>query len=188
MRASPPTGQATSTSPTATTRSGRSSSRPVPSPRSRARPTRRGAWTGPAPPPASTSPIGIATDGAGNLYVADTGNSTIRKIVIATRAVTTFAGVAGETGSVDGTGAAARFTGPNAIASDGAGNLYVGDGNGTIRKIAIASAAVSTVIGSPGRMGVSARRAAGVAQRSLRHRRPADGRARHRRHPRGRPS
>ena len=100
-------------------------------------------------------PAGIASDGAGNLFVADTGNSTIRKIVIATRAVTTFAGAAGATGGVDGTGAVARFTGPNGIASDRAGNLFVGDGNGTIRKIAIDSATVSTVIGSPGRMGVS---------------------------------
>ena len=101
------------------------------------------------------SPVGIATDGAGNLYVADTGNSTIRKIVIATRAVTTFAGAAGATGGVDGTGLVARFTGPNAIASDGGGNLYIGDGNGTVRKIAIDSATVSTVIGLPGWMGVS---------------------------------
>ena len=49
-------------------------------------------------------PAGIASDGAGNLFVADTGNSTIRKIVIATRAVTTFAGAVGATGGVDGNG------------------------------------------------------------------------------------
>ena len=76
-------------------------------------------------------------------------------LVIATRAVTAFAGAAGATGGVDGTGAVARFTGPNAIATDGGGNLYVGDGNGTVRRIAIDSATVSTVIGSPGRTGVS---------------------------------
>jgi DNA-binding beta-propeller fold protein YncE len=57
-------------------------------------------------------------------------------------------------GGSDGTGAAARFREPNAIALDGAGNLYVGDGNGTVRQIVIAPGKVSTVIGSPGRIGV----------------------------------
>jgi len=54
----------------------------------------------------------------------------------------------------DGTGANARFNDPRSVASDGAGNLYVVDGT-TIRKIVIASAAVSTVIGSPGKVGAS---------------------------------
>jgi sugar lactone lactonase YvrE len=95
---------------------------------------------------------GIATDGAGNLYFSD--HCSIMKVALATSAVTTFAGDPYTTGSVDGTGVAARFQSPRAIASDGAGNLYVADG-GMIRKIVIATAAVSTVIGSPGRVGVS---------------------------------
>ena len=95
---------------------------------------------------------GIATDGAGNLYFSD--HCSIMKVALATSAVTTFAGDPYTTGSVDGTGVAARFQLPRAIASDGAGNLYVADG-GMIRKIVIATAAVSTVIGSPGRVGVS---------------------------------
>ena len=99
-------------------------------------------------------PDGIASDGAGNLYVADSGNNTIRKIVMSTRAVTTLAGTAGEFGTADGTGAAARFSSLRGIASDGAGNLYVADGH-TIRKVAINSATVTTVIGSPDRIGVS---------------------------------
>ena len=57
-------------------------------------------------------PCDITADGAGNLYVADSSNNTIRKVVIATGAVTTLAGVAGAAGSADGTGAAARFNGP----------------------------------------------------------------------------
>jgi DNA-binding beta-propeller fold protein YncE len=77
----------------------------------------------------------VATTGAGNLYVADTGNNTIRKITPA-GVVTTVAGSAGSTGSADGTGAAARFNGPEGIALDGAGNLYVADMlNNAIRKI-----------------------------------------------------
>jgi hypothetical protein len=98
-------------------------------------------------------PTGIAADGAGNVYVADYNNKTIRKIVVATGAVTTFAGKAGQPGNTDGTGTTARFTGVDGVASDGAGTLYVLD-NGTVRRIAIDSATVSTVIGSPGRNGV----------------------------------
>jgi sugar lactone lactonase YvrE len=95
---------------------------------------------------------GIAADGAGNLYVADT--TAIQKIVVATGAITTFAGSRSESGSADGVGADARFTTVRSLASDGAGNLYVSDGN-TIRRIAIATAAVSTVVGAQGRVGVS---------------------------------
>ena len=92
-------------------------------------------------------PRGITADGT-NLYVADTGNSTIRKIVIATGAVTTLAGTAGSNGITDGTGAAARFYFPSGITTD-ATNLYVADtGNHTIRKIVIATGAVTTVAGT----------------------------------------
>jgi hypothetical protein len=97
-------------------------------------------------------PGGITSDGAGNLYVTDAG--TVRKIVVATRAVTTLAGAAAQSATVDGVGTAARFNTPGAIAYDGAGSLYVADGQ-TIRKVDIASATVSTIIGSPDRVGVS---------------------------------
>ena len=81
------------------------------------------------------NPNGIAADVAGNVYVADTFNHTIRKVTPA-GVVTTLAGLAGSPGSVDGTGSAARFFDPNGIAVDGAGNLYVADtGNKSIRKI-----------------------------------------------------
>ncbi|HUI67542.1 MAG TPA: hypothetical protein VL087_04990 [Nitrospirota bacterium] len=97
-------------------------------------------------------PFGVTTDGT-NLYVADTGNNTIRKIVISTGAVTTIAGSAGVSGSNDGTGAAALFNTPYGIATDGT-SLYVADtGNSTIRKIDIASAVVVTLAGSAGTSG-----------------------------------
>jgi DNA-binding beta-propeller fold protein YncE len=92
------------------------------------------------------APAGIATDGA-NLYVADSGSSTIRKIVLATTVVTTLAGTSGSS-PVDGIGTAAQFHTPMGIATDGT-NLFVADMlNHAIRKIVIASGAVTTLAGT----------------------------------------
>jgi len=91
-------------------------------------------------------PIGITTDGT-SLYVADFSNHMIRRILIATGEVTTVAGAA-TLGSADGVGAVARFKNPEGITTDGT-NLYVTDsGNHTIRKIVIASGAVTTLAGT----------------------------------------
>ncbi|PYL00075.1 MAG: hypothetical protein DME32_11625, partial [Verrucomicrobia bacterium] len=79
-------------------------------------------------------PYATAVDGAGNVYVADTYNYTVRKITPA-GVVTTLAGLAGEDGSADGTGSYARFSYLFGIAVDGAGNVYVTDFSNTIRKI-----------------------------------------------------
>jgi sugar lactone lactonase YvrE len=97
-----------------------------------------------------SSPQGIAVDSSGTLYVADSGNSTIRRIT-PSGVVTTLAGTAGALGSGDGIGAAAWFWYPRAIAVDSAGTLYVAD-NSTIRKIA-AGGVVSTLAGKPGPWG-----------------------------------
>ena len=97
------------------------------------------------------APVSITTDGV-NLYVADTQNHKIRKIVIATGAVTSLTGSANLVsllGSADGTGLAATFNRPQGITTDGV-NLYVADtNNNKIRKIVIATGAVSSVTGSP---------------------------------------
>lgn len=95
-------------------------------------------------------PSGITTDGT-NLYVTDL-NSTIRKIVISTGAVTTLAGIPGGIGAIDGIGPAASFNFPNDITSDGT-NLYVTDSNSTIRKIVISTGAVTTLAGTTGVLG-----------------------------------
>ncbi len=93
------------------------------------------------------SPHGVAVDSAGSVYVADSGNSTIRKITAA-GVVSTVAGLAGNSGSADGTGSTVRFNNPRGIAMDSAGNVYVADtDNHTIRKVTSAGAA-STLAGS----------------------------------------
>ena len=90
---------------------------------------------------------GVTTDGT-NVYVADSNNHTIRRIVIATGAVSTLAGTAGVSGSTDGIGAAARFSMPAGITTDGV-NLYVADTlNSRIRKIVLATSVVTTLAGS----------------------------------------
>jgi sugar lactone lactonase YvrE len=103
------------------------------------------------------SPSGVTVDSAGNIYVADTGNNTFRRITPA-GVVSTLAGTAGSTGFADGMGGAARFNAPQGVTVDNAGNLYVGDtSNNMVRKIT-PSGVVSTLSASLSRpRGVSMR-------------------------------
>lgn len=113
-------------------------------------------WSPPPLEPAAPfkHPLGVAADGAGNLFVADTGNAITRKVALSTGMVTTLAGAVGMAGSSDGTGPAARFYVPWGVAADGAGNLYVADsGNQTLRKVVVATGAVSTIAGAVGKVG-----------------------------------
>lgn len=100
---------------------------------------------------AFNEPRGFAQDGAGNLYVADYQNQVIRKVT-PSGLVTTLAGSPGQQGSVDGTGSAARFSDPQAIAIDSAGNLYVADTGPTkaIRKITPAGVVSTLLSAGPG--------------------------------------
>src|ERR1051326_5440749 len=95
-------------------------------------------------------PSGIARDSAGNIYVADTFNHTIRKVT-ANGVVTTLAGLAGTPGSVDGTGNAARCSYPQRVAVDDAGNVYVTENN-TVRKVS-SDGVVTTLAGLGGGSG-----------------------------------
>ena len=99
-------------------------------------------------------PFGIAVDTNGNMYVAEGSNEDIRKITPA-GVVTTFVGLAGSYGTADGTGSAARFNWPSALAIDANGNLFVADNqNSTVRKVTPAGV-VTTIAGFPGSGGAA---------------------------------
>ena len=96
-----------------------------------------------------SDPTGITVDPSGNVYVADNGNDTVRKVTPA-GVVTTFAGSAGVAGSAGGTGPAASFSSPAGVGADSSGNIYVADaGNDLIRMINPAGF-VTTVAGFAG--------------------------------------
>ena len=99
------------------------------------------------------TPSGLAI-GGDQLYVADTENHTIRKIDLPSATVTTIGGAFRQPGAVDAVGTAARFQEPEGIALDASGNLYIADtDNNTIRVLALAGGAVTTLAGSAGMTG-----------------------------------
>ena len=111
-----------------------------------------GATDGPGSVAQFYEPGGVAVDAAGYAYIADTGNSLIRKIS-PTGEVSTLAGSTHGGGTTDGLGSAAKFSAPEGVALDAAGNVYVADTrNHTIRKIT-AAGLVSTLAGSGGQRG-----------------------------------
>jgi len=96
-----------------------------------------------------SSPNGLTVDSSGNLYVADYGNSTIRKVTSA-GVVSTLAGTAGVTGTANGTGGSGHFYQPVGITLDASGNLLVADTfNHAIRKVTTAGV-VTTLAGYRG--------------------------------------
>lgn len=105
-----------------------------------------GLLNGPGAAALFNGPTGVATDIAGNVYVADNGNNVIRKIT--TKGIVTTLAGSGTRGSSDGNGAAASFNQPQTLTLDAGGNIYVADrGNNLIRKIT-PDGAVTTIAGS----------------------------------------
>lgn len=112
----------------------------------------RGASDGPASQAGFDFPEGLAlVAGQGVLYIADTGNSLIRKLDLNAQVVSTVAG-GSSAGYVDGPLAAARFNNPYGIAATADGNkLYVADtGNNAIRLVDLQAGTVSTIAGGGG--------------------------------------
>jgi len=104
---------------------------------------------GPASAAQLNSPIGVAVDAGGNIYIADTQNHRIRKITAATGVISTFAGsgVAGYDGE-NRTATLARLYIPTSVAVDPAGNVFIADRyNHRIRKVSLATGLITTVVG-----------------------------------------
>ena len=98
-----------------------------------------------------TAVFGVAVDGAGNIYIADTWNSVIRKVTLSTGVISTFAGnryLGGFQGD-GGPATSAPLTYPQDVIFDGAGNLYISDTyNGAIRKVVPSTGIITTVVGN----------------------------------------
>lgn len=106
---------------------------------------------GPATSAMISNPAGLALDGAGNLYIADSGNSAIRRIDAITGVITTVAGTLGQQGSTGdgGPATAARLSFPYGIAFDAARNLYIADtGNNLVRRVDASTGIITTIAGS----------------------------------------
>ena len=96
-----------------------------------------------------SQPAGLAVDAAGNLYIADSNNSVVRKVTPG-GVISTVAGTGGSQGySGDGAAAtSAKMMAPFGVAVDSAGNLYIADFYGWIRKVTASAGAISTIAGN----------------------------------------
>ena len=96
------------------------------------------------------SPVGVAFDSAGNLYIGDYSNSRVRKVNVTTGTITTVAGngTAGYSGD-GGLATSAQLNGPEVVALDSAGNLYIAEySNNRIRRVAATTGIITTVAGN----------------------------------------
>jgi sugar lactone lactonase YvrE len=99
------------------------------------------------------APAGLAVDGVGNLFIADTNNNVVRKVAAGTGLITIYAGGA-QYGSAQNVGdggpaTSAQLSAPNGLAVDSAGNLYIADeGDSRVRFVAASIGVITTVAGN----------------------------------------
>ena len=94
-------------------------------------------------------PDGIAVDSAGNLFIADDGNNVIREVVKATGDIITVVGngAAGYTGD-DGPATDAELNGPNSVAVDSVGDLFISDNANVVREVVKATGDIIPIAGN----------------------------------------
>jgi hypothetical protein len=100
-------------------------------------------------------PKGISADSARNVYVADTGNSRVRRIAQSSGIISTIAGNGAEGYSGDnGPACSASLSSPTGVATDFAGNFYIADtNNNCVRFVNVSNGYINTVAGRPPRGG-----------------------------------
>jgi hypothetical protein len=109
---------------------------------------------GPASKAALNTPSGVAVDGAGNIYIADTGNNVIRVLSSNSGVISTFAGNGSGNAGYGGDGAAPTsaqvlFNQPTGVSVDPYGNVCIADtGNHRIRCVNLSNSLITTVAGS----------------------------------------
>jgi hypothetical protein len=105
---------------------------------------------GPASSALLDYPYGVAVDGSGNLFIADSFNNRIREVVQATGNIITVAGTGATGFSGDGGAAtAAQLNDPTSVAIDSSGNLFIADfGNHRIREVVKATGIITTFAGN----------------------------------------
>lgn len=114
-----------------------------------------GTEDGVGPKAAFNTPTGVGLDGRGNLYVADNQASTVRRVALASSAVSTIAGSPNVVMHTDGVGEMAYFSHPFAVTANDLGDLFVSDTNSNaVRHMDLGDGAVTTVIGSADAPGV----------------------------------
>ena len=104
----------------------------------------------PATSASLNSPLGVAVDASGNLFIADSGNHRVRRVDGATVVIATVAGSGTSGFSGDGGPAtSASLNSPQGVAVDGAGNLFIADfSNHRIRRVDAATGVITTVAGT----------------------------------------